>query len=199
MSPSLIPASGKVIARRWLLPVFGVPLALVLATTAPSEARRGSKPAPEPATDSQPNLLGKYGDWEAYSGMTGGRKVCFALGRPSSSQTNPANRPRDPTYVFISTRPADNVRNEVSIIIGYSFKPNTDANVDIGGTKFAMMTQNDGAWLKNATDETRMLSAMRDGSELVVKGASVRGTQTTDKYSLKGLGPALDRVARECR
>jgi invasion protein IalB len=156
----------------------------------------------EPAnaqSDGQPTTLGQYGDWGAYTGTSGGRKVCFAMAQPSSSQTNPPNRPRDPIYLFISTRPAENVRNEVSIILGFAAKPGVDAAADISGTKFALQTQSDNAWLKNPTEEARMADAMRRGSELVVSAESRRGTRTTDRFSLKGLGQALDRVAQECR
>jgi invasion protein IalB len=62
-----------------------------------------------------------------------------------------------------------------------------------------MYTQNDGAWIKNAAEEARLVEAMRKGSELVVKGMSARGTLTTDNYSLRGLTQALDRVSQECR
>jgi hypothetical protein len=147
----------------------------------------------------QPALLGTFGDWGAYLGNSGGRKVCFALSKPASAQTVPANRPRDPTYLFVSTRPAENVRNEVSVIMGYPHKPDADATVEIGSDKYAMYTQNDGAWIKNVAEEPRMIEGMRKSADLVVKGVSARGTQTTDRYSLKGLGQALDRVAQECK
>lgn len=159
------------------------------------------QPAPRAhaQADGQPTVLGQYGDWGAYTGMNGGRKVCFALGKPASSQTNPPNRPRDPVHLFVSTRPAENVRNEISIIIGYPFKSNFEATADIGGAKFAMQTQNDGAWLKNVADDARMLDSMRRGSDLVIKGMSAKGTETTDRFSLKGLAQAIDRANQECR
>jgi hypothetical protein len=147
----------------------------------------------------QPTLLGTFGDWGAYRGNSSGRKVCFALSKPVSAQTVPANRPRDPTYLFIATRPTENVRNEVSVIMGYPHKPDSDATVEIGSDKYPMYTQNDGAWIKNAAEEARMIDGMRKSPDLVVKGVSARGTQTTDRYSLKGLAQALDRVAQECR
>ena len=152
-----------------------------------------------PAQGDQPTLLGQYSDWSAYTASPGGKKVCFVLAKPKSSQTNPPNRPRDPAYMFISTRPAENVRNEVSIIIGYPFKPSTDATAEIGSTKFAMYTQNDGAWIKNVAEEARMIDAMRKGADLTVKGVSGRGTQSTDQFSLKGLAQALDRAEAECK
>ncbi len=152
-----------------------------------------------PAPADQPTLLGQYGDWSAYTASPGGKKVCFALAKPKSSQTNPAGRPRDPAYLFISSRPAENVRNEVSVIIGYPFKESTEATAEVGTAKFAMYTQKDGAWIKNMTEEVRMLDAMRKGSDLTVKGTSARGTSSTDQFSLKGLAQALERADQACK
>jgi hypothetical protein len=178
------------------------------AVAAPKPAPAAPKPAPAapapttataPAGDAQPTLLGQYGDWGAYWAAPNGRKVCFSIAKPKSSQTNPAGRKRDQAYVFISTRPAENVRNEVSVIIGYPFKDKTDATAEIGTDKFAMYTLNDGAWIKNVAEEARMVEAMRKGSDLTVKGVSGHGTESTDQYSLKGLSQAVDRATQECK
>jgi hypothetical protein len=101
--------------------------------------------------------------------------------------------------MFVSSRPAEQVTNEVSVIIGYPFRPAADAVIEIGTAKFMMYTQGDGAWIKNAAEEARMVDAMRRGSDLVVRGTSSRGTKTTDTFSLKGISQALDRAAQECK
>ena len=170
-------------------------------TKSPQPAKQAKQPTPSPAGagGAQPSLLGQFGDWGAYAAANGGKKLCYALAKPSSQATEPANRPRDPAYIFVSTRPSENVRNEISIVIGYPFKPGYEANVDIGSAKYAMYTQADGAWIKNAAEEARMVDAMRRGSDLVVTGESGRGTKSTDRYNLKGLSQALDRVAQECK
>ena len=62
------------------------------------------------AGDAQPTLLGQYGDWGAYTASPGGNKVCFALAKPKTMKTEPEGRKRDPSYVFVSTRPADKVK-----------------------------------------------------------------------------------------
>jgi invasion protein IalB len=147
----------------------------------------------------QPKLLGQYGDWGAYAASPAGKKVCFAISKPTSSQTNPPNRPRNPAYMFISTRPADKVANEVSIVIGYPFKPGSEASADVGSTSFALYTQQDGAWIKNAAEEAHMVDAMRAGQSVVIKGGSAKGTQSTDTFALKGLSQALDRIGQECK
>jgi invasion protein IalB len=175
-------------------------IALPIVMTASSLAfAQQPKTAAAPAGEVQPTLLGQYGDWGAYTASPSGHKVCFALSKPKTTKTEPAGRKRDPAYVFISTRPGENVRNEVSVIIGYPFKTSSDATAEVGTAKFAMYTQNDGAWIKNVAEEARMVDAMRKGADLTVKGASGKGATSTDQYSLKGLAQALDKIEQECK
>ncbi|WP_298242187.1 invasion associated locus B family protein [uncultured Bradyrhizobium sp.] len=171
-------------------------------TSAKSAAKPESKPVAPPAAvagGAEPTLIGQFGTWGAYSATPNGKKVCFALAKPSSSKTNPPNRPRDPAYAFVSTRPAEKVNNEVSVMIGYALKPGSESSVEVGGAAFAMYTQGDGLWIKNAAEEERMVEAMRKSADLVVKGVSAKGTETTDTFSLKGLAQALDKIAQDCR
>ena len=163
----------------------------------PGAAAAPAKPSASPTSGAR--LLGQYGEWGAYTASPGGKKVCFAISKPTSAQTIPPNRPRNAVYMFISTRPADKVTNEVSIIVGYPFKPGTEASAMVGSTPFALYTQQDGAWIKNAADEANMVTAMRSGDTAVVKGVSAKGTQSADSYTLKGISQALDRVAQECK
>ena len=171
------------------------------APAAPSPRPRAPSGAvaPPAAGIPAPTLLAQFDAWGAYTASPGGRKICFAIAQPATSETNPPKRPRDPIYAFISTRPNEKVREEVSIIIGYAFRANSEATVEIGGSNFSLYTQRDGAWTKNAADERRLLSAMRQGASMVVKGVSGRGTQTTDTFSLPGLAQALERIGQECR
>jgi Invasion associated locus B (IalB) protein len=166
----------------------------------PKPKENEAAPTPAPLAGAvKPTLLGQFGDWGAYTASPGGKKVCFAIAKPATAETKPADRPRNQPYMFISTRPADKVANEVSVIVGYPFKTSSEASADVGSTTFALYTQGDGAWIKNAAEEAHMVDAMRQGEQAVVKGMSSHGTQSTDTYSLKGLAEALDRVAQECR
>jgi hypothetical protein len=172
------------------------------AKPAPAPAAKPAKPDPAAtaaAGGAEPTLIGQFGTWGAYSATPNGKKVCFALAKPSSSKTNPPNRPRDPAYAFVSTRPAEKVTNEVSIMIGYTLKPGSESSLEVGGASYAMYTQGDGLWIKNAAEEERMVDAMRKSAEVTVKGVSAKGTETTDTFSLKGLSQALDKLAQDCR
>src|SRR5215471_13234908 len=184
------------------------------AQPAPKAAPKAASPAPKPAAKpenkpvtplpaiaggAEPALIGQFGTWGAYAATPNGKKVCFALAKPSSSKTNPPNRPRDPAYAFVSTRPAEKVNNEVSVMIGYTLKPGSESTLEVGGASFAMYTQGDGLWIKNAAEEEQMVQAMRRSADAVIKGTSAKGTETTDTFSLKGLAQALDRIAQDCR
>jgi hypothetical protein len=178
------------------------------AASAPKPPKHKPKPKPaaaaaEPATavagGVKPTLLGQYGDWGAYAASPGGKKICFAIAKPSSSETNPPNRPRNPAYMFISSRPGDKVSNEVSVIVGYPFKPSSDATLAVGSNSFPLYTQQDGAWIKDAAEEPRLIEAMRGAQSAVVRGASAKGTRSTDIFSLKGLAQALDRADKDCK
>jgi hypothetical protein len=162
-------------------------------------AKPDAKPAVPSIGGAEPTLIGQFGSWGAYTAAPNGKKVCFALAKPTSSKTNPPNRPRDPAYAFVSTRPSEKVFNEVSIMIGYALKPGADSALDVGGAPYAMYAQGDGLWIKNAAEEERMVEAMRRAPEAVVKGISAKGTETIDTFSLKGLAQALDRIAQDCR
>jgi hypothetical protein len=168
------------------------------AAAAKPEAKPDAKPAAA-AGSVEPTLIGQFGTWGAYTATPNGKKVCFALAKPASSKTNPPNRPRDPAYAFVSTRPAEKVTNEVSIMIGYTLKPGSESTLEVGGASYAMYTQGDGLWIKNAAEEERMVEAMRKAADVVVKGVSAKGTETIDTFSLKGLAQALDRLAQDCK
>jgi hypothetical protein len=166
---------------------------------AKSTAAKPPAAAAAVAGGAEPTLIGQFGTWGAYTATPNGKKVCFALAKPSASKTTPPNRPRDPAYAFISTRPAEKVTNEVSVMIGYTLKPGSESTLEVGGATYAMYTQGDGLWIKNAAEEERMVEAMRKAADVVVKGVSAKGTETTDTFSMKGLSQALDRLAQDCR
>jgi invasion protein IalB len=184
---------SQVLLPQVLLPL--VAAALALPATALAQPRSANPTA-------QATLLGQYGDWGAYTASPGGRKVCFALSKPTSQQDNPPNRrtATNAVYLFVSTRPDEKVANEISVLVtGYAFKANTEATMTIGGGGFPMYTQNDGAWVKNAAEEARLIEAMRKSADAVIKAQTSKGTATTDTFSLKGISQALDRASQECR
>ncbi len=161
--------------------------------------KKDSKPAPAQtaSTGSSPTLVVQYGDWGVYVSQTPKTKICYALSQPKDRQ--PATLKRDPAYFFVSTRPGENVRNEVSIVVGFTIKEGSDATLDIGGANFPFYTKNDGAWVRNAAEETKLIEAMRKAKDFSVKSTSLRGNPNTDRYSLAGIGQALDRVTQECK
>ena len=83
-------------------------------------ATKAAKPAPKSGTKeeaSKPSLVATFGDWNVFVGEVGKGRICYTLAQPKSRE--PASLTRDPGYAFISDRPAEGVRNEVSFIMGF--------------------------------------------------------------------------------
>lgn len=140
--------------------------------------------------------IGTYGEWGAYQ-TQGKSKTCYALAQPKSRE--PSSTKRDAAYIFISSRPAENVKNEVSVIMGFPMKDGGEAQVEIGDSEFGLIAKGSNAWVKNPAEEGRLIDAMKKGSKLVVKAASNKGKVTTDTYALGGLVQALEKVRKECQ
>jgi hypothetical protein len=161
------------------------------AGKAGSAAPAAASPGGVPAT-----LVASFGDWGVYTAQSGRTKICYALTQPKDRL--PKNVNRDPAYLFVSFRPAENVKNEVAFVMGFPTRESGAAEASIGSANYALLTKDANAWLKNPAEEGQAISTMAKGQALVVKAQSARGTQLTDRYSLSGFTKALERARQEC-
>jgi invasion protein IalB len=179
------------------LSIMSLPIALTALIVSGSivAAKPASTASAAPAGQ-QATLLASFSDWGAYATGQGKGRICYALSQPKARL--PANLKDTPGYLFVSHRPAEKVRNEVSFVMGFDLKEGTDHQAVIGTTQIALLSKGGNIWVKNPADEPRLIDAMRKGADLYVKGTSKRNNPTTDRYSLKGLDDALERVQKEC-
>lgn len=144
-----------------------------------------------------PALLGKSGDWAAYSHKASAGTICYAISKPKFSVPQGLNR--DQAYFMISNRPSQNIRYEINILIGYPFKKDGVAKVKVAEKSYSLFTRGDGAWVKDPSLERRLVENMKAGAEVSVEGTSWRGTVTKDIYSLIGVTAALKTIDQNCR
>ena len=182
-----------------------------LAENKPADKSKSDEPA------AKPELVGSYGDWSVFHSQSGKNKVCYALAQPKSR--DPEDLKRDPGYAFISERPGEGVRNEVSLIMGFDVgAPSADDSADskdkkkdkkkepetvaptavIGDATFDLLPKGANLWVKNAAKESELIAEMRKGAKLQIKAASKKGNVTVDTYSLAGFGQAIDRALKDC-
>jgi invasion protein IalB len=147
-----------------------------------------------PAFAQTGTLLEKFKDWSAYANAT--PKVCFAVVQPKV--TNPKKINRDPIYFYVSRYPAENIEGEVSVKMGYPFKPGATVTLTAGTEKFELFTKDEGAFVEKPDQESKLVAALKKGGTMKIEGMSSRGTKTSDEYSLDGAAEALDRMAKEC-
>ena len=212
------------------LRAIGFAAAAVFAASAllppAAAATKTVKPAPKSGAKdeaSKPALVATFGDWNVFVGEVGKGRICYTLAQPKSRE--PASLKRDPGYAFISDRPTEGVRNEVSFIMGFDVsggdtaKSKTDAKPGekpsksdaksktsaaaapialVDEASFEMLPKGGNLWVKNAAKESALITEMRKGAKLVVKAASLRGHQSIDTYALGGFSQAMDRLQKEC-
>ncbi len=169
--------------------------AIGLSSGSAVHAQAKKKKTGEPAAASGPKKVATHGKWEVYV-QAGKSKLCYATTKPR--KRSPDNLKDVDGYVFISMRPAQNVRNEIAIKMGFDLKPDAKPTVTMGSSKFAMVANGTDLFVEVAAEERAFVAAMRKGGELVVRATSKRGNDTTDNYALTGVGQALDAMQKEC-
>lgn len=159
-------------------------------------AATAAKPAQAATGPGGASLLTSYGDWGVYTAQTGRSKICYALSQPKDRL--PKNVNRDPAYLFVSFRPAENVKNEVALVLGFTAKENGPAEAAVGNASYALITKAANAWLKNPAEEGQAIATMARSGTVTVKTQSARGSSLTDRYSLNGFSKALEHARKEC-
>lgn len=152
--------------------------------------------AAAPAMAADPEVLGSYTDWTAYTYTENGNKVCYMASQPKKAQGDYDQR--GDVFVLVTHRPADNTDNVVSIVAGYPYQEDSDVNVDIDGKDYTLFTHGERAWARDSATDDRLVQNMRAGRNMTVVGTSSRGTKTTDTYSLSGFTAAHEAISKAC-
>lgn len=199
----MIRISAPSSARRQTLAVALLGLAALTFAAAPAQAQRAPAAKPAPAKTAaaggqgQALLLETAGKWQAFSSQQGRSKICYALSKAETR--TPANLKDVEGLLFISSRPGEGVRNEISLVMNFDLKEDVEHQAIIGNDRFALVAKGQNVWLKNPAEEGRMLDALRKGSGLEIKGTSKRGNATSDKYSLAGISQIVKRAEEACK
>jgi hypothetical protein len=201
MISSFLRTSRAAALRSALAATLAVGGIAVLLLPTGGAAQQRAKPAAAAAAASpgqgQAMLLETAGKWQAFSSQQGRSKVCYAL---SKAETRiPANLKDVEGLLFVSSRPGEGVRNEISFVMNFDLKEGVEHQAIIGNERFALVAKGQNMWLKNPAEEPRMLDALRRGSGLEVKGTSKRGNPTSDKYSLAGISQIVKRAEDACK
>lgn len=143
------------------------------------------------------DVLGVFKDWTAYKTTQAGKIVCYMASEPKKDQGNYKKRGR--IYAMVSHRPAAKATNVVSIHAGYKYKEGSTIDVAVGKKSFTLFTHGDTAWTSSGDDDKTLVRAIRNGSKMVVRGMSWRGTKTKDTYSLNGATAAHREISKACK
>ena len=140
--------------------------------------------------------IGKFKDWESFILCQEGNKICFAQSIPVVRA--PKKLKREPSRLFVSFRPAENIKNEVSVTNGYEFKQKAPVSARSGKKSYDLFSKGRFAWVVNAEDEAKLIVTMKKASRLMIIGNTDKGNQTTDHYSMMGFTKAYNTTKKSC-
>tara|TARA_Y100000590_G_scaffold315473_1_gene356770 strand:+ start:514 stop:1020 length:507 start_codon:yes stop_codon:yes gene_type:complete len=140
--------------------------------------------------------IGKFKDWESFVLLKEGTKICFAQSIPVVRA--PKKLKRDPSRLFVSFRPSEKIKNEISVTNGYDFKLKTPVTAKSGKKTYDLFSKGRFAWVVDNEDEVKLISTMKKASRLMIIGNTDKGDQTTDHYSMMGFTKAYNATKKSC-
>jgi hypothetical protein len=140
--------------------------------------------------------LGDFREWSSYSATEGSGAMCFAVSKPTDVTPTPDGYTQ--AYLYLTHRPSENVNNELNVVAGFTFAPDTPATLSVGSQSFALFTQNDAAWLQDPSQSDTLAGVMRAGTTVVVEGSTDKGIKVTETFSLSGATAASKAISGNC-
>ena len=140
--------------------------------------------------------IGKFKEWESFVLSQDGNKTCFAQSIPVVRA--PKKIKRGPSRLFVSFRPAENIKNEFSVTNGYEFKLKTPVTAKSGKKSYDLFSKGRFAWIVDNKDEIKLIFTMKKASRLMIIGNTNKGDQTTDHYSMMGFTKAYNTAKKSC-
>lgn len=144
-----------------------------------------------------PQFLGTYRDWNVYKFADQEQTICYIASEPKKQEGNYTRR--DPPAVLVTRRSDPQIVDEVSVQPGYSYYEGSEVEVQIDrGRRFMLFTRGEHAWTKSEAEDEALIAAMKRGTNLTVRGNSVKNTYSLDTYSLLGFTAAYEAMIAAC-
>ena len=142
-----------------------------------------------------PRSTGKYKNWESFVAETDKGKICFAQTVPTKRA--PAAVKRDKSKLFVTFRPSEEIKDEVSLTSGHDYKTSS-VTASSGKRRYSFFSQKDFAWLLDDQEEKKFIQLMKRATDIIVKARTIKGAETTDHYSMMGFTKAYNTAKKAC-
>ena len=147
------------------------------------------------ANANTPKSTGKYKNWESFTIETDKGKICFAQTVPTKRA--PASIQREKSKIFVTFRPSESIKDEVSLTSGHDYKSST-VTASSGKKKYSFFSQKNFAWLLDDQEEKKFIKLMAKATNLIIKARTTKGAETTDHYSMMGFTKAYNTAKKTC-
>ncbi len=170
--------------------------------------------------DDKARFVAQHDDWEVYSQIEDGKKVCFIVSSPIDKSGNYSKRGNSYLWVRHVSKDID----ELSVTPGYKYKIATNAEVsfydkdsnkkrtlllerskegkcrdEIDEGKYSLdLVEQEQAWAYETDTDIELVTNMKKSYYAIVTAISMKDTCSTDIYSLVGFTKAYRHMKSLC-
>jgi len=162
------------------------------------------------------NRVAAITDWSVF--VESDPTTCWSVSSPKESvntrdgRVTAVNRGDILLFVsFVPSQGASGTKGQVAFTGGYKFRKGSTVKMTIDGQEFELFTvgeddpatsqyrEDEFAWVESASDDAKIISAMKRGATAKLSAVSSRGTNTNDTFSLLGFTAALEEASKRCQ
>ncbi|MBQ4875070.1 MAG: hypothetical protein HRK26_03015 [Rickettsiaceae bacterium H1] len=172
--------------------------------------------------DNEPVFVGQHDNWEVYTQIEAGQKVCFMVSSPMEKAGNYKRRGHSYLWVRNISKNID----EISVTPGYKYKTAISPEIAVYRDLHALdqikrnnlldkarsglcstdhkenhqlsLIEQEQAWARETETDTQLVHNMQKGYYAVVIATSMKDTCSTDIYSLIGFIRAYKQMKSLC-
>ena len=151
------------------------------------------------AAQESTNRVAAATDWSVF--VDDNPKECWGVSKPKKTVNTKNGKVvqvrRGDILLFVTYRPGK--APEISFRGGYPFASGSTVELEVGGQKFTLFTDGEGAWAGSSDEDSKIIAALKSGTDVTLTGRSGRGTLTKDNFSLMGFTAATEEAATRCK
>ena len=156
------------------------------------------------------NRVSSNTDWSVFTEDS--PKECWSVSAPKETVNTRGDRvvavSRGDILLMVFYRPEAKVKAQLTFTGGYPFAEGSTVNLKVGDSSFELFIKNvidqktkekvGWAWPASESDDAKVVTALKRGSQATLTARSSRGTQTKDTFSLLGFTAAIEDAEKRC-
>lgn len=150
------------------------------------------------AQTAPPEILGHFGQWQAYHFQENGQPVCYMV--TSKLFAGSKKFRRGTAYLMVTHRPQENALDVVNYSPGYILASKHEVKMSFGTTSFSLFADKDSAWARSPHMDHALVAAMQNNKTVTIVAVPIARDVPAQKDTLTitGATAAYQAIGKAC-